>query len=393
MQLRVEGIFYGESWFKVDCNYNPSTYGFSCTNESGKQQRVMNCWVVDVTMEGKLQHRFNIVNQSAQMVELAAGGEEAKRRWMAAIETKGQWKSRQAAERAAEEKARQEAEEQALMAKHGVSTIEEARMLEAEALQRQREEEERRRKRQREEEERRRKEAEERARQEAERRKGEEEARAKKEEEKRARQEAAAIKGGWVKRLHPSSGKQCWAHDQSGASQWEMPTAAQLMQQQEEQRRKKEEEEQIQWEEEEQRQREEAGLGRNYTFKGMTQSKQIGIYEGRSDIPLFDVGVYSRGMVADNIDTVVPSFSPNADGTTMNANPLQLLRIPERAGESGVHGWVTCTGGWANAWAALDLGEDRSLLLNHYALRSGGRCSSHLRNWRLEGSNDGSQWT
>jgi hypothetical protein len=48
---------------------------------------------------GKTLHRFDVVNASRQKqkVEVAAGGPEAKRRWVAAIETERQLWSRVAA--------------------------------------------------------------------------------------------------------------------------------------------------------------------------------------------------------------------------------------------------------------------------------------------------------
>jgi colicin import membrane protein len=60
------------------------------------------------------------------------------------------------------------------------------------------------------------------------------EEKAKREAEERQRQEAAATRVGWATQLDANSGKQFWAHAQSGASQWDVPTAAQLRQQAEE---------------------------------------------------------------------------------------------------------------------------------------------------------------
>jgi hypothetical protein len=164
----------------------------------------------------------------------------------------------------------EEAEEaEALVVKHGVSTIEEARSKEAEEQARRKAAEQARRKaaeqaRKQAEEQARRKAAEqarrkaaEQARREAEeqaRRKAAEQARREEEErlrkeaaervrreaaervrreaeEKARREEAAATRAGWATHLDAKIGKQFWAHAQSGASQWDVPTAAQLRQQ------------------------------------------------------------------------------------------------------------------------------------------------------------------
>jgi hypothetical protein len=44
-------------------------------------------------------------------------------------------------------------------------------------------------------------------------------------------------------------------------------------------------------------------------------------------------------------------------------------------------------------WMSIDLGEERLLVPDHYCLRHGrGTSMFRLRNWRLEGSNDGTSW-
>jgi hypothetical protein len=118
LQVKVEGSMCGSSWSEVDCEFSPATQEFSSTDSKGKQQRVADCWVVDVlNREGKKQHRFDVVSQNSTLVALAAVGGAEKQRWLAAMETK---QAKQAREKRREE-------EQALTAKHGVSTIEEAR--------------------------------------------------------------------------------------------------------------------------------------------------------------------------------------------------------------------------------------------------------------------------
>ena len=49
----------------------------------------------------------------------------------------------------------------------------------------------------------------------------------------------------------------------------------------------------------------------------------------------------------------------------------------------------------ANCWMQVDLGPDRSLRPTHYCLRNdlNGSSGHAIRNWRLEGSSDGTNWT
>jgi hypothetical protein len=168
-KVRAKGAVFGSSWRNATCLYNPATREFTCTDTTGKEQRLTECWLVDVpNRQGKKQHRFDIdSDRSQQPISLAPEGAGEKQRWVVAVETKAALRTRQA--------------DQALMTKHGVSTIEEARRKEAEAVQRQRQEEERRRK----------KAEEERLRKEAERRRREAEERARRDELERLRMEAA----------------------------------------------------------------------------------------------------------------------------------------------------------------------------------------------------------
>ena len=51
------------------------------------------------------------------------------------------------------------------------------------------------------------------------------------------------------------------------------------------------------------------------------------------------------------------------------------------------------TNGEPFSWMAVDLGEERTLICDHYCLRHGNDDGNfRLRRWRLEGSNDGEQW-
>ena len=60
----------------------------------------------------------------------------------------------------------------------------------------------------------------------------------------------------------------------------------------------------------------------------------------------------------------------------------------------------SCTNPGANSWMQVDLGQNRTLRPTYYCLRndndgaaSNGSGAYALRNWRLEGSNDGQTWT
>jgi hypothetical protein len=175
VEVKMKGTF-GDKWIKAACEYNPATHEFSSTDSKGKQQRVADCWVVDVpNRSGKRQHRFDIdSDENQQPIALAAESAGEKQQWMVAVETTEALRARQ-------EQARQD---QALMTKYSVSTIEEARRKEAEVVQRQREEEERRK---REVEEKMRREAVERSKREAE----EQRAKARRETEEEAKREEA----------------------------------------------------------------------------------------------------------------------------------------------------------------------------------------------------------
>jgi hypothetical protein len=88
LQVKVKGSMFGDSWVGADSNYNPATREFSSTDSKGKQQRVADCWVVDVlNREGKKQHRFDVVSYTqGTLVALAAAGGAEKQRWLAVME-------------------------------------------------------------------------------------------------------------------------------------------------------------------------------------------------------------------------------------------------------------------------------------------------------------------
>eukprot|EP01047_Picozoa_sp_COSAG01_P029033 COSAG01_NODE_1976_length_8750_cov_16.090625_10_plen_479_part_00 len=91
-------------------------------------------------------------------------------------------------------------------------------------------------------------------------------------------------------------------------------------------------------------------------------------------------------------------------GTSAYVNPHEAGRVvaTRSGGEGGrdqdfVAGTCprTCfTHSGPNQWMAVDLGTGRQLTVNHYALRYGGMLGrSALRNWELQGSEDGVTWT
>ena len=85
---------------------------------------------------------------------------------------------------------------------------------------------------------------------------------------------------------------------------------------------------------------------------------------------------------------VVASMSsmPNGDGNREHADPRRFVQGSDHDGN------YNFTGNVAGSWMAVDL--QRPLQPTHYCLRSDKFPSSHrMRNWRLEGSNDGSRWT
>jgi hypothetical protein len=128
VEVKTKGTFGRDKWLKGTCQYDSATREFICTDSTGKERRLTQCWLVDVAnRQGKRQHRFDIDSDGSQQpMALAAEGASEKQRWVAAVETKEALRSRQA--------------DQALMAKHGVSTIEEAKRKEAEARRKEQEE-------------------------------------------------------------------------------------------------------------------------------------------------------------------------------------------------------------------------------------------------------------
>jgi hypothetical protein len=90
LQVKVEGRLR-DSWVRADCEYDSATHEFSSTDSKGKQQRVANCWVVDVPNSfGAKQHRFDVHSvvsyTQGTLVALAAAEGAEKQRWLAMME-------------------------------------------------------------------------------------------------------------------------------------------------------------------------------------------------------------------------------------------------------------------------------------------------------------------
>ena len=93
-------------------------------------------------------------------------------------------------------------------------------------------------------------------------------------------------------------------------------------------------------------------------------------------------------------------------GTAAYRNPHELGEVVSSASSLGnraavehfvqhahaapVHNYTSNN---AQSWLAVDLGEGRSLVVDHYCLRSDQHIGQHkLRNWELQGSLDGQTW-
>jgi hypothetical protein len=76
------------------------------------------------------------------------------------------------------------------------------------------------------------------------------------------------------------------------------------------------------------------------------------------------------------------------EGDTRCSEPSRFVEHSPSAGSRR-----NMTASQDGQWMSVDLGEGRSLVLNHYCLRHGERNGEHrLKSWRLEGSNDGNVW-
>jgi hypothetical protein len=89
LQVKVKEGTFDDSWRGADCQYNRGTHEFSSTDRKGEQQRLANCWAVDVPNSfGRKQHRFDVASTHSTPVALAAADESEKQRWLAALPTK-----------------------------------------------------------------------------------------------------------------------------------------------------------------------------------------------------------------------------------------------------------------------------------------------------------------
>ena len=98
-------------------------------------------------------------------------------------------------------------------------------------------------------------------------------------------------------------------------------------------------------------------------------------------------------------------------GKVAYRNPHELGEVVSSSSSSGIgesapafvqHPHATSVMHYTNAtlqsfvglrdWMAVDLGEGRSLVVDHYCLRSDRQASHKLRNWELQGSLDGQTW-
>jgi hypothetical protein len=68
LQFKIRGALFGSSWPEVDCEYNCGTHEFISTDSKGKQERVADCWVVDVLNSCKKQHRFDVVSAQSTLM-------------------------------------------------------------------------------------------------------------------------------------------------------------------------------------------------------------------------------------------------------------------------------------------------------------------------------------
>lgn len=115
----------------------------------------------------------------------------------------------------------------------------------------------------------------------------------------------------------------------------------------------------------------------------------------------------SKGRVlpyVDDFDTNgVIYYIGSGGGSRDWANPavdgrISVTRSSDSAGRAvdltGRDGVKSYTDGLPNSWWHIDLGAKRSVVPSRYTLRHGSKAATNLiRNWVLEASNDGSDWT
>ncbi|XP_067020382.1 cilia- and flagella-associated protein 157-like isoform X2 [Acropora muricata] len=98
---------------------------------------------------------------------------------------------------------------------------------------------------------------------------------------------------------------------------------------------------------------------------------------------------------------VVYAFANKFGGISSSRTRISATRSSDGRGTATIvlenqlrRGVVSATKATENSWWCVDLTENYALYLTHYTLRHGQEYrGSVLRNWRLEGSVDGSKWT
>eukprot|EP01047_Picozoa_sp_COSAG01_P022080 COSAG01_NODE_1301_length_10829_cov_20.185182_4_plen_526_part_00 len=107
-------------------------------------------------------------------------------------------------------------------------------------------------------------------------------------------------------------------------------------------------------------------------------------------------GLFDKAGVLHHIATEGGTSSyvnPHTAGRVMASRSSQSLgRKEDFVARQSPHS--SFTQNVPNSWMAVDLGAGRRLTVNHYALRHGLDSGNHcLRNWELQGSEDGASWT
>ena len=98
---------------------------------------------------------------------------------------------------------------------------------------------------------------------------------------------------------------------------------------------------------------------------------------------------HEAGEVVSSSSAAVNRFGQSSDSPK---NPLihQVNRFVQHTHTEPVYNHTQNRG---KSWMAVDLGEGRSLVVDHYCLRSDRHTAAHkLRNWELQGSPDGHTW-
>ena len=93
---------------------------------------------------------------------------------------------------------------------------------------------------------------------------------------------------------------------------------------------------------------------------------------------------------------ITPYSNPHTSGQVKVSisHPTSGSSAPERFVQHESTGQPNHTANLSGTSMSVDLGDGRSVVPNHYCLRHGNNGGSYvLRNWKLQGSNDGTEWT